>query len=333
MDELFKNALKNMPGADILEKAQRIIVFEEDYMSKPYIATTQNQRYLTETVPKDAKSACVILGAGDTIFQILSQYANIEKIVAVENNELQKVVFKLRKAALKALSNKEYEMFLLDKECKEFLSHEVYKNVMSDFAKDEEAEKNFWDVFLKLNPLEDILQYFIKGGLEQVNVFKMRYGLPYLKRRNLFYSVKEGLEKVKIDIVIKDALKYFEENPEAKFDYIDITNILIFIYQLQCEELPEKFSECVKRLRNIYEKNLNKGGTLVLDYMFGISEAELKASNFKETDILAQKTERIYKNIYEELAKEFDLEIRTAEALCSPMPLKGNSDTILFTRK
>lgn len=54
-----------MPGGKVFAKAQEILLSDDDkyYASKPYMSTTQNQRYLTKVLTKNAQNVCVILGA------------------------------------------------------------------------------------------------------------------------------------------------------------------------------------------------------------------------------------------------------------------------------
>ena len=62
--------------------------------------------------------------------------------------------------------------------------------------------------------------------------------LPFLRNKPGYYDLRTKLEKADIQIHIQDALEYLKQNPTQQFDYIDITNILLFIYQLQCEDKP-----------------------------------------------------------------------------------------------
>lgn len=329
MSNLKQNSVKvrrDMLGAELLNKAQNVIVFDE-YMSKPYLTTTQNQRYLTNKVPKNAKSACVILGAGDTIFQLISQ--DIEKIVALDTNNLQECIFRLRKAAIMTLSNEEFEAFLLDIHNKRFLSQEVYQTVKEGFLKSEEAYKNFWEIFLKLNPKEDITGHFIKGGVEQSDIYRIRYALPYIKRKSVYYSLRDKIEKCTIEVRIEDVYDYFRENPGVSFDYIDITNTLLFTYQNNLDEFPK----IIALLRAIYENNLKINGTFVLDYMFG---TELKNLECWQSQPLTDKDEfikKIYSETYRMLNKVFDLKVQSVEACCPAVSLKGNHDSVIFVTK
>lgn len=325
---------KKLPGGEMLAKAQEILFSDdfESYINKPYLVTTQNQRYLAEVLPEKAQKVCVILSSGDTIFQLVSQ--GIKDIVALEVNDIQEVVFKLRKAALITLSNTEFESFLIDTESKDFLSREVLGKVKEGLREDKEAME-FWDNFLELNLKEEICEYFFKGGLEHTDLYKCRYSLPYLKRRGLYNRASQNIKETNLQIVIKDALEYLTETAEL-FDFIDIMNILMFVYQLQCEDDQIKFREVVKELKSIYEKNLKSGGTMVLDYMFSITPRELESSESKvsDNDIFALKTESMYKNIYRALKEEFDnLETLQISSSCTAVPLNGNTDTVLYVKK
>lgn len=167
-DKLFEE-WKKLPGGELLVKAQELLLSDdiEDYPNKPYLVTTQNQRYLAEVLPKNAQKVCVILGAGDTIFQLVSQ--GIKEIVALEINDVQEVVFKLRKAALLTLSNTEFENFLIDMESKDFLSEEILEKVEKGFMNDDGGYV-FWYDFLKFNEKEEMCEYFFKGGLDHTDL-------------------------------------------------------------------------------------------------------------------------------------------------------------------
>lgn len=332
-DKLFEE-WKKLPGGELLVKAQELLLSDdiEDYPNKPYLVTTQNQRYLAEVLPKNAQKVCVILGAGDTIFQLVSQ--GIKEIVALEINDVQEVVFKLRKAALLTLSNTEFENFLIDMESKDFLSEEILEKVEKGFMNDDGGYV-FWYDFLKFNEKEEMCEYFFKGGLNHADLYKCRYALPYLKRRGLYNRVQQNLAKTDLQIVVKDAFEYFTDTNEL-FEFIDITNILMFVYQVQCKDDQVKFRELVKELRSIYDKNVKPGGTMVLDYMFSITPRELESSESKVTDndVFALKTETMYKSIYRALKEEFDnLEILQISSSCTAVPLTGSTDTVLYVKK
>ena len=200
---------------------------------------------------------------------------------------------------------------------------------------EDEEKMEFWDIFLSLNRKEKICKYFIKGGLEHVDLYTIRYALPYLKRKGLYNLARKNLKESNLQIEVKDALDFLKETTKM-FDFIDITNILMFVYQMQCNNDQKKFIEVVKLLKKIYENNLKLGGTMVLDYMFSIrpTKVESPISKVTESDILAMKVEELYKNIYNALKEEFnDLETLQVTACGNPTPLKGEVDTVVYVRK
>lgn len=343
---------KDAPEAELLNKAQSVILSDPGNLSamnifRPYLTTTQNQRYLAQAVPANSKNACVILGAGDTLFQLLSQ--GIMDITALERNDLQILSYILRAASLDGLSNSEFEDFLLDFTGNHFLSKELFEKVKMHFDQKYETEKKFWTKFLTLNPVEDIKEYYIKGGLEQSDLYFARYALPYLSKKSKYYAVRERLKQAKIKVELSDAFDYLL-NCTKQFDYIDITNILLLSFQLDYESNPVKFKDCVKKLRFIYDHCLKTGGTFVMDYMFGVTVKDLKSNNTKipiekPNDPLkleaynyvvenVQYNKLVNANIFEALSEEFDLETFEVQSTSTPATLMtGPSDTVVLSHK
>ena len=232
------------------------------------------------------------------------------------------------------MSNTEFENFLIDMESKDFLSEEILEKVEKGFMNDDGGYV-FWYDFLKFNEKEEMCEYFFKGGLNHADLYKCRYALPYLKRRGLYNRVQQNLANTDLQIVVKDAFEYFTDTNEL-FEFIDITNILMFVYQVQCKDDQVKFRELVKELRIIYNKNVKPGGTMVLDYMFSITPKELESSESKVTDndVFALKTETMYKSIYRALKEEFDnLEILQISSSRTAVPFTGSTDTALHVQK
>ena len=343
---------KDAPEAKYLEKAQNVILSDltgEEYHSfyKPYFTTTQNQRYLTQAVPAKAKSACVILGAGDTTFQLLSQ--GIKDITALENNDLQILTYYLRLAAIKGLSNSEFEDFLLDCNGINFLSLENFNKVKEYFDSDKIVERDFWEKFLQLNPIEDIKSSYIKGGLEQNDLFFVRYALPYLSKKGKYYALRDKIAQAKLQIQLTDAIEYLMSS-EDKFDYIDITNILLTMFQNEYDCNPEKFNECVEKLKLIYEKKLNSVGTFVMDYVFGMSKKEMERvidisalvnkEFLRELDPLERLKKKqefvkaINATIFNKLNQEFSIDtFEVQSSKISVTSLDGACDTVVLARK
>ena len=324
-----KALTRNTPGFKQIEKAQNIItkdgIDSKVYYDKPYLLTTRNQRYLDTTLQQGADSAFVILSAGDTIFELVSRGVN--KVVTVDINDLQSLIFKLRKASIMTLKPSQFESFLINSKDHKFMSQDVYKEVRAAFAKNDLETINFWDNILEINPQEDLREYLFKGigG----DLFKTKMSLPFLRNKQCYYDLRTKLEKAEISINIQDALKYLEEHKEAKFDYIDITNILLFIYQLQCEDKPERFNEVLKQLKIIYENNLNSGGTFVIDYLFGVGLEDLKNISIDDPD--KKKVQEIYKITLDKLKELFKLETCEVSKLIDGFG--PNQDTIIYTKK
>lgn len=324
-----KALTRSTPGFKYIEKAQNIItkdgIDSSVYYDKPYLLTTRNQRYLDTTLQEGAQSAFVILSAGDTIFELVSRGVN--KIVTVDVNDLQPLIFKLRKAAIMTLKPSQFEQFLIDSKGYRFMSQDVYKDVRQAFDKNDQETINFWDNILEINPQDDLRQYLFKGIGGDIS--KTRMSLPFLRNKPGYYDLRTKLEKADISINLQDALEYLKQNPNQQFDYIDITNILLFIYQLQCEDKPEKFNDILKTLKEIYNTNLNNGGVFVIDYLFGVALSDLDNITMEDPD--KRKVQEIYKITLEKLRELFELESCTASKLIDGFG--PQQDTIIYTKK
>lgn len=320
---------RSTPGFKQIEKAQNIITRDgmdsDVYYDKPYLLTTRNQRYLDTTLPNGADSAFTILSAGDTVFELVSRGVN--HIVTVDVNDLQPLVFKLRKAAIMTLKPSQFEQFLIDSKGYRFMAQDVYKDVREAFDKKDEPTINFWDNIIDINPQDDLRQYLFKGIGGDIS--KTRMCLPFLRNKPGYYDLRTKLEKADIKINIQDALEYLKQNPTQTFDYIDITNILLFIYQLQCEDKPEKYNEVLKQLRTIYDTNLNNGGVFVIDYLFAVGLQDLEQISEENPD--KRKVQEIYKITLEKLRELFELESLTASKLIEGFG--SSQDTIIYTKK
>lgn len=320
---------RSTPGFKQIEKAQNIITKDgmdtDVYYDKPYLLTTRNQRYLDTTLPNGADSAFTILSAGDTIFELVSRGVN--HIVTVDVNDLQPLVFKLRKAAIMTLKPSQFEQFLIDSKGYRFMAQDVYKDVREAFDKSDESTINFWDNIIDINPQDDLRQYLFKGIGGDIS--KTRMCLPFLRNKPGYYDLRTKLEKADIQIHIQDALEYLKQNTTQQFDYIDITNILLFIYQLQCEDKPEKYNEVLKQLRTIYDTNLNNGGVFVIDYLFAVGLQDLEQISEENPD--KRKVQEIYKITLEKLRELFELESLTASKLIEGFG--SSQDTIIYTKK
>jgi len=311
-----------------IKMAQEIIV-SDNYEMRPYINTNQNQQYMRNLLNPNIENACVILSGADSIFQLLMN--DVLNITAIDIQPLQKFIYELKIASLKSLNMSEYESFLVDRNNINFLSEEVFQYV-KDAMKKDSLEQRFWELLLKHTLPEELKQYFFKGGLESLSIDIARNSLSYTKKKGLYYKVKMNLEKAKINIQIKDIVEYLSEHPEEKYDYIDITNVLLFMYQKLESSENKKFLEYIKSIRQIYDTNLNSNGIFVLDYMFGISLNELTEQN-KETEYIKRITKEIYQEVYKILCEHFAIDKCCLEAIPGATPLEGKMDIAIYSKK
>ncbi len=320
---------RNTPGIEYIKKAQEIITKDgfnpSVYYDKPYLLTTRNQNYLNTTLQDGAESAFVILSAGDTLFELVSRGVN--RIVTVDVNDLQPLVFKLRKAAILSLKPAQFESFLVDKTGYRFMSKDIYKIVRDAFDKSDVETISFWDTIIDLNPQEDLREYLFKGVGAEIS--KVRSAVSFLKSKAKYYDLRNRLEKAEVTIKLEDAIEYLRNNPEQKFDYMDITNILLFIYQMQCDDDKERFYEVLKQVKQIYSTNLNAGGVFVIDYLFGVGLGDLDKAVID--DVSKKKVREIYRLTYDKLQELFELESTSVSKLIDGF---GNSsDTVIYTKK
>lgn len=344
---MFKDSIgfvpRHQPGAELLGKAQALITSADidpvAYLDKPYLITTQNQGYLDMFMNEMVKSACVILGSGDTLFELLLK--DIPNITAIDANDLQVLFFKLKLAALKTLSAKDFERFIIDPNSNKFMSPTVFKTV-KEALRDDVAALFAWEKILEINDTNELKEFFFKSIEE--DVYKIRMYLSYLRKKPSFYELRDHAEKANISVITGDAIEYLLKHPEKQFKYIDITNILLFVYQLRCRNKPEKFKEVIRELKTIYDQNLIKGGTFVLDYMFGTDVTNFDRSNVGRMslqNISDITTAQIYARTYDELSNAFALESAEIKPFIDSETLHGEicgkneslNDTIIYTRK
>lgn len=319
---------KDNPALDEIGRAQEIINnSSEDHMlyrGRPYMLSTQNQRYLQQTVPENAQSAFVILSPGDTTFELILK--DLKRIVAVDTNDMQQMVFKLRWASILTLNAKDFDSFTVNSRHDRFMNQEVYNHVRP--AIKEEKVQCFWDHVLSVNDRQELKENFFKNAND--DLFAIKQSLSFLRNKSTYYDLRNKLEQ-NPDVItpIVDAIQFFDDNPDVKFDYIDITNILLFIYQMECNNDIDLFRQKIIKLRQIFEKNLNPGGTFVLDYLFGTSKTSV--CDLEKLKDLDPKAQTVYFNTYKLLQEYFELD--HAEYSRIIHSFGKENDTVVFTKK
>lgn len=322
-DIIMKNAKivrKDMVGIKDIQNAFKLINSPfPDYDKLTYFFPTENLKYIKEVEPNEKDSAFTITGSGKSILELTRQ--GYKKIVSVDINPFTKHILKLNIAAVKCLSSKEYNKFLLDYEHHYFLSKDIFSSIIDGFNGDE-ASINFWDCVL-INDKEDLLNYFFKPINSGYSYIK--YGLPFVKD---YYTLKDNMDKVQIEIHTEDALTYLKRHPEQKFNYLDITNILLYIYQIECENDPKKFMEVLESIKEIYDANLLDEGTFVFHYFFG---ASINSILDKVNPDLFSAAIDSYRQTFLYLKENYDLESMSVEKIVNLEAICN--DTLLYTKK
>lgn len=325
MNDITKGVIilkKDNPVKKYLKIAQDIIVFNS-YDNKPYLNTNENLKYIDELVTTDMKRAFTIMSSGDSVIKLIDK--GITDVVTADNNIIQLPVFSLKRAAIKGLNANDYESFFIDETGINFFSSKVFESIKDKFLLEETIERDFWQYFLNEMDKNEF-KYFRKGGIESLPVDVARDIFPFLKKKRQYIELQDKLNNAKITPLIDDAIEALIKEKE-NFDYIDITNILLFMNQIKGKD----FKEYIKILKKIYEDKLNDNGVFVLDYMFGTTVN--KIYNKKEEDNLKKKQIEIYKETYEVLNDLFDISTLNMTRIPCATPLDGMSDTVVYTKK
>lgn len=316
-----------------LKKASEIIVcgdiMLEYYLSKPYLCGNENQNHIQKLIKPEYENACLVGSSGNTLFEVARN--GITDITAVDISNLQMLILKLRIASVQTLNNIEFEKFLLNLNNNGFLSNEMFEKLIRKKIPDREVA-DFWSEFLRKFPPQVIASCYIKGGLEHTDVYTCKKMLPWIKNGGNYNAMRRNLMRAKIEFQVCDIIEFLITHPENKFDYIDFSNILLYIYQDCPDNDFSKISEALDKIKIIYEKNLKNGGTFVMDYMFGINQEDLTNSRLKlntNQEVLRD----LYFRVYEQLSKEFPLEIIEQSRAAQATLLNGDTDIVVFAKK
>ena len=82
-----------------------------------------------------------------------------------------------------------------------------------------------------------------------------------------YNDVRDNIDKVNIQFYYCDALEVLKESDKI-YDFIDISNILIFVLQVQCGLNISLFKKYIHDLEIVVENRLKKDGVFIADYMF-----------------------------------------------------------------
>ena len=298
---------------------------------RPFWAATQNLNYIRDLIKASGKvkNAFTILGTSENVFELIN--CDAENIWATDINPFAKYIYFLKKAAIRTLDVKEYISFLLEPSSKDFFNERIFEQrVIQGFSCDEQLYLQFWIELFHLFDKDQILDRFTEP------VFKLTRGQDrvrycrHLQRKN-YESFKEKLDNPKVEIYQKDALELLESISDIEFDWIDITNILLFVLQTNCANDRSQFNDFIKRLGDTVQNRLGEDGIFIIDYMFrSKTPKEYLKEERIENNPFASPNDKIYKAIAETLVEYFDIIPLTYRSMANIMA--GSQDSSLNDR-
>ena len=301
---------------------------------RPYFASTQNLNYISDLTKKmDIKSAFTILGSGEPVFELISQ--DVDNIIATDTNPFTKYIYYLKKAAIKTLSNKEYISFILDPYNNNFLSKKlISEKVSSGFSKKEKDYLEFWDKILNYDSRELLIYGFFRPAFRYTKAEDRKLYSTYIHTKK-YNQLKEKIDSVNIKIYQEEA-KELLDNLDESFDYIDITNILLFVVQ-QYDIDSKDFDTYMKDLKAIISKRLNDNGIFIIDYMFKThNPKQYLIDRTTKTNDLMSRINDIYSIIYRTVNEYFDVQAVKYKAIPSTInnPVENKMpDQVVYTKK
>ena len=225
---------------------------------------------------------------------------------------------------------------------KNFLSRGIFERVAPYFGVGEIKAQQFWQNFFeKYTPIRDVHTYglFFRGGIEFCGINNVRESLAFLKNPGAYQQLKQNLKSATVTFHHSDAIDFLTQG-NADYDWIDLSNILVYYYQCASNFGPNVFSDSIKKLQEAWNRDAIKDGkrsVMVLDYMFGIRKRELEkgliktrgAKNAYEKMVL-----EIYDQIFAELTANFGkVDIIEVKEVADAMPTKGIKDSVLYVAK
>lgn len=306
---------------EVISNSSSSIFMNNDYdMDRPYWATTQNLNYIKDLCKNnDVKTAFTILGSADPIFELIGVGAS--DIVATDVNRFAKYIFYLKKAAFKTLSEKEYLEFIFNPNSVNFLSDKIYqRKVINGFSLAEVEYKKFWDKMFNYYTNRDLLYTFFKTAFSETKVNDRKNYLNYINDKK-YNDVRDNIDKVNIQLYDCDALEVLKKSDKI-YDFIDISNILIFVLQVQCGLNISLFKKYIHDLEIVVENRLKKDGVFIADYMF--RTVSYKHYLNYNLDNMSNMFQWIYAVVEQTVAEYFD----TKGIKYGAIPITNNSSHI-----
>lgn len=313
------------------------------FSQQPYLSTTQNLNYIKSLSQETDLDQCMtILGSGDPSLSLLACGANY--VTAVDLNSAQTVTYQLKKAAIRALSKKDFKRFLLSPSGKYQFDPSVYitvRNAIADWGVRELWDQIFWE--FKPRQIENIF----KGGIDSIGKDPELF-LPYLDD-TAYEVLKKALDQDKTMEINDNIFEVLLSSNPKDYNWIDITNALLFTTYLSILT-PRELDKVFGVIRGFFEQM--DEGVFVLDYMFGITFEKIKAFALKNPQALVRffenpnailkvspetKLNEIYAYWYLKFQEQMDIEHKILPAGRSATKTatvnQGYHDTLIYALK
>lgn len=285
-------------------------------LDKFYWCNTQNLNYISDlTKNKEVKNAFTITGSADNIFELV--LAGADNIIATDTNPYAKYVYELKKAALKTLNAKEYLEFIMDHQSNNFLSSKTfYDKVIHGFEDDENLAK-FWEKLFSYYTNKEILYRLFKPIFRYMKAEDRKLYSTYIQNKK-YLNTQERMDNVNIDVYEEDALSLLQKMDQT-YDWIDITNILLFVMQFSMNEDISEFDKYISDLAVVIKEKLADEGIFLSDYMFKVNNPKLflEYDTNKGTQNLNDRIKWINAVIQQHLNQYFDQEYLRYKAIPS----------------
>ena len=226
--------------------------------SRLYTVTTENiMGYLSKYDLKD-KTVLTVGGSGD---QRLNSYLlGAKEVTCFDINPLTELQLKLKDAAIKTFTLKEFMFFFgIDynylRDINEILDSKQFERLKEVL---DEKTKNFFDCVingLDMRPLD------IYYNIEDYEVMKKVN--KYFDKES-YKKLQKLLKTKKVDFFESNISELPEKLDGKKFDFILLSNISDYIHKVYYDDSLRKYKRLIERLK----QNLNDNGVIQVGYVY-----------------------------------------------------------------
>ena len=218
---------------------------------KVYGFSNENVSEMFDHLDVNGKSVLVVGSSADQA--IAAIMGGAKNIILADKNPITEYYSELKIAALKVLTQKEFEDFLLHKETSAYFSHKYYQKF--SYLLNQEV-RDFWDaMFMDYDGSE------IGKSIFHANTPTKSF-IPYLRSDAEYKRAQQLLQKHNVNYVIDDVLNFHKH--VYKPDLIMLSNIIDYI----SGKNEKSFGEELAQLKS----KLNVGGIIQYEYSWGPKE-------------------------------------------------------------